>query len=116
VNAADITMLDSESIRFTPDQLALTNIALNRAPAGGIASLGRANLRTMHRILSLSLLVLTFAASAFAAAPDGRPQPLTKALFPTYAKGFTGTGPVAASFWQAASTLSATSPAWAGLS
>jgi hypothetical protein len=38
----------------------------------------------MHRILSLSLLVLAFAASAFAAAvPDGRPHPLTKAPFPT---------------------------------
>ena len=76
-------MLDSESIRVTPDQLALTNIARNRTPAGGLVSLGRENLRTMHRILSLSLLVLAFAASALAAAPDGRPQPLTKA-FPTY--------------------------------
>jgi hypothetical protein len=41
VNAADIAMLASESIRFTPDQLALTNIALNRMPAGGLGSLGR---------------------------------------------------------------------------
>jgi hypothetical protein len=32
VNAADITMLDSESIRFTPDQLALTNDALPPIP------------------------------------------------------------------------------------
>ncbi len=84
MNAADITMLASESIRFTPDQLALTNIALNRTPAGGLVSLGRENLRTMHRISSLALLVLASAASALAAAPDGRPQPLTKALFPTY--------------------------------
>ena len=83
VNAADITMLASESIRFTPDQLALTNIALNRTPAGGLGSLGRENLRTMHRISLLSLLVLAFAASALATAPDGRPQPLAKALFPT---------------------------------
>jgi hypothetical protein len=38
----------------------------------------------MRRISSLSLLLLAFAASALAAAPDGRPQPLTKAPFPTY--------------------------------
>ncbi len=84
MNAADIAMLASESIRFTPDQLALTSNALNRMPAGGLGSLGRQNLRTMHRISSLALLVLASAASALAAAPDGRPQPLTKAPFPTY--------------------------------
>ena len=83
MNAADITMLDSESVRFTPDQLPLPNIALNRKPAVRLVSLGRDKLRTMHRILSLSLLLLAFAASAFAAAPDGRPQPLIKA-FPAY--------------------------------
>ena len=37
----------------------------------------------MNQISSLSLLVLAFAASAFAAAPDG-PQPLAKVPFPTY--------------------------------
>jgi hypothetical protein len=36
------------------------------------------------RCLSLSLLVLAFAASAFAAAPDDRTQPQAKPLFPTY--------------------------------
>jgi hypothetical protein len=41
-------------------------------------------MHAMHRISSFSLLVVAFAVSAFAAAPDGRPQPLTKALFPTY--------------------------------
>ena len=38
----------------------------------------------MHRISSLSLLVLAFAASAFAATPDDHPQLQTKASFPTY--------------------------------
>ena len=38
----------------------------------------------MHRISSLSLLVLALAASVFAAASDGRLQPRTKALFPAY--------------------------------
>ena len=42
-------------------------------------------MRAMHRISSLSLLVLAFAATAFAAAPDGRTQPQTKAPFPAYA-------------------------------
>lgn len=37
----------------------------------------------LHRISSRSLLVLAFAASAFAAGP-GSPQPLGKAAFPTY--------------------------------
>ena len=37
----------------------------------------------MHRVSSLSLVVLAFAANVFATAPDV-PQPLTKVIFPTY--------------------------------
>ena len=53
------------------------------AAARRLGWLGRENMRAMHRIPSLSLLVLALAVGAFAAAPDG-PQPLTKVPFPTY--------------------------------